>query len=53
MCRCNFNGQLELQFLPYQGGFYEQSAPLLDRIFLIIGNLNKAISKKQERSKNS
>ncbi|WP_164730882.1 hypothetical protein [Anoxybacter fermentans] len=51
MCRVNFNGKLELAFLPYSGGFYDQPAPDLERILLIIRYLNEAIEKKQKEER--
>lgn len=51
MCRANFSGKLELAFLPYSGGFYEQPAGLMERMLLILDCLNSAIHDKQEEEK--
>lgn len=43
MCHANFNGNWELFFLPKAGGFYDQPAKKIDRIFKIIRYINNAI----------
>lgn len=49
MCRTNMGGYWELAFLPYSGGFYEQPAPELERILLIIKFINRAIYNKNKK----
>lgn len=52
MCKANFNGELELAFLPYSGGFYEQPAHEIDKISTILRYLNEAIREERKKDKN-
>lgn len=49
MCGTNFGGYWELKHLPYEGGFYEQPAPVIDKIMEIINCMNNAIHNEKDK----
>lgn len=49
MCHTNMGGHWELQHLPYDGGYYEQPAPIIDEIEKVITYMNTAIKEKNDK----